>query len=40
VLLWNVWDKVPSARELIAQPGPFKPEDLNEKNVPGWKIVY
>jgi 3-phenylpropionate/trans-cinnamate dioxygenase ferredoxin reductase subunit len=40
VLLWNVWDKVPSARELIAQPGPFKPEDLNEKKVPGWKIVY
>jgi 3-phenylpropionate/trans-cinnamate dioxygenase ferredoxin reductase component len=40
VLLWNVWDKVPVARELIAQPGPFKPEDLDRKNVPGWKIVY
>ncbi len=27
-LLWNVWDKVDAARELIAQPGPFKPDDL------------
>ncbi|QFY41610.1 SidA/IucD/PvdA family monooxygenase [Candidatus Methylospira mobilis] len=28
VLLWNVWDRVPLARELIAQPGPFAPADL------------
>ncbi|MCL5105379.1 MAG: FAD-dependent oxidoreductase [Armatimonadetes bacterium] len=28
VLLWNVWDKVPAARELIADQGPFKSEDL------------
>ena len=28
VLLWNVWDRVPRARELIAQPGPFAPTDL------------
>jgi len=28
VLLWNVWDKVPAARELMAEPGPFGPEDL------------
>jgi 3-phenylpropionate/trans-cinnamate dioxygenase ferredoxin reductase component len=28
VLLWNVWDRVPAARELIAEPGPFSPEDL------------
>ena len=28
VLLWNVWDKVPAARELIAEPGPFTPADL------------
>lgn len=28
VLLWNVWDKVPAARELISQPGPFAPDDL------------
>lgn len=40
VLLWNVWDKVPSARDLIAQPGPFKAEDLNTKNAPGWKIAF
>ncbi|MHB1037604.1 MAG: NAD(P)/FAD-dependent oxidoreductase [Pirellulales bacterium] len=28
VLLWNVWDRVDAARELIAQAGPFQPEDL------------
>lgn len=28
VLLWNVWDKVSVARELISELGPFKPEDL------------
>ena len=28
VLLWNVWDSVPKARELIAQPGPFTSADL------------
>lgn len=28
VLLWNVWDQVDEARKLIAQTGPFKPEDL------------
>lgn len=40
VLLWNVWDQVPSARDLVAQPGPFKAEDLNAIKAPGWKIVY
>lgn len=28
VLLWNVWDKVPEARALIAEPGPFTESDL------------
>lgn len=28
VLLWNVWDQVPAARELIAAPGPFSAETL------------
>jgi NADPH-dependent 2,4-dienoyl-CoA reductase/sulfur reductase-like enzyme len=28
VLLWNTWDQVPAARRLIAEPGPFRPEDL------------
>ena len=28
VLLWNVWDQVDQARELIAETGPFFPEDL------------
>jgi NADPH-dependent 2,4-dienoyl-CoA reductase/sulfur reductase-like enzyme len=28
VLLWNVWDSVPKARELIAQPGPFSAVNL------------
>ena len=40
VLLWNVWDKVPSARELIARPGPFKAEDLKAKNAPDWRIAF
>jgi NADPH-dependent 2,4-dienoyl-CoA reductase/sulfur reductase-like enzyme len=40
VLLWNVWKKLDSARELIAQPGPFKAEDLNAKKAPSWKISY
>jgi NADPH-dependent 2,4-dienoyl-CoA reductase/sulfur reductase-like enzyme len=40
VLLWNVWDKVSDARELIAQPGPFEAKDLKSKNGPGWKIVF
>jgi NADPH-dependent 2,4-dienoyl-CoA reductase/sulfur reductase-like enzyme len=28
VLLWNVWEQVKAARRLIAEPGPFRPEDL------------
>ncbi|MDB6017489.1 MAG: pyridine nucleotide-disulfide oxidoreductase [Pedosphaera sp.] len=28
ILLWNVWGQVDAARQLIAEPGPFKPEDL------------
>lgn len=28
VLLWNVWDTIPKARQLIAEPGPFRAEDL------------
>ena len=28
VLLWNVWEQVPAARALIAEPGPFTAEDL------------
>ena len=28
VLLWNVWDKVDDARELIAEKGPFSSKDL------------
>ncbi|MGE4102085.1 MAG: NAD(P)/FAD-dependent oxidoreductase [Pirellulales bacterium] len=28
VLLWNVWDQVDAARGLIAEAGPFRPEDL------------
>jgi 3-phenylpropionate/trans-cinnamate dioxygenase ferredoxin reductase component len=40
VLLWNVWDKVSTARDLIARPGPFKAEDLHAKKAPDWKIAY
>jgi 3-phenylpropionate/trans-cinnamate dioxygenase ferredoxin reductase component len=28
VLLWNVWRQVEAARRLIAEPGPFRPLDL------------
>ena len=28
VVLWNVWDQVEAARRLIAEPGPFKGQDL------------
>ncbi len=28
VLLWNVWGQIETARQLIAQAGPFRPEDL------------
>jgi len=28
VLLWNVWKQVDAARELIAEPGPFRLEEL------------
>lgn len=28
VLLWNVWKKVEAASALLAEPGPFRPEDL------------
>jgi 3-phenylpropionate/trans-cinnamate dioxygenase ferredoxin reductase component len=31
VLLWNVWDTVPTARLLIAEPGPFKAADLKNR---------
>lgn len=28
VLLWNVWEQVEAARQLIAEPGPFTAQDL------------
>jgi 3-phenylpropionate/trans-cinnamate dioxygenase ferredoxin reductase component len=31
VLLWNVWDSVPAARLLIAEPGPFTAADLKDR---------
>jgi NADPH-dependent 2,4-dienoyl-CoA reductase/sulfur reductase-like enzyme len=34
VLLWNVWDNVPAARLLLAEPGPFTPADLKGKIPP------
>jgi 3-phenylpropionate/trans-cinnamate dioxygenase ferredoxin reductase component len=27
-LLWNVWGQVDAARALIAEPGPFGPDNL------------
>jgi NADPH-dependent 2,4-dienoyl-CoA reductase/sulfur reductase-like enzyme len=34
VLLWNVWDRIAAARDLIAEPGPFRPGDLKGR-LPG-----
>ncbi|GAB4435802.1 MAG: NAD(P)/FAD-dependent oxidoreductase [Anaerolineae bacterium] len=34
VLLWNVWDQVDAARQLIAEPGPFTRGDLVGR-IPG-----
>ena len=34
VLLWNVLDQVDAARQLIAEPGPVRPEDLKGR-LPG-----
>jgi NADPH-dependent 2,4-dienoyl-CoA reductase/sulfur reductase-like enzyme len=31
ILLWNVWDALPAARALIADPGPFKASDLKNR---------
>jgi NADPH-dependent 2,4-dienoyl-CoA reductase/sulfur reductase-like enzyme len=31
VLLWNVWEKLKEATALMAEIGPFKPEDLKGK---------
>src|SRR5207245_8989929 len=28
ILLWNTWGQVDHARQLIAEPGPFRPSDL------------
>jgi NADPH-dependent 2,4-dienoyl-CoA reductase/sulfur reductase-like enzyme len=31
VLLWNVWNTVPAARALMAEPGPFNPVNLKNR---------
>lgn len=31
VLLWNTWDTVPAARELLKAKGPYKPGDLKNR---------
>ena len=36
VLLWNVWNKISNARQLMAEPGPFKlADEAHMKNVLG-----
>jgi NADPH-dependent 2,4-dienoyl-CoA reductase/sulfur reductase-like enzyme len=32
-LLWNVWERVDAARQLIAEAGPFRPEDLKGRFI-------
>jgi NADPH-dependent 2,4-dienoyl-CoA reductase/sulfur reductase-like enzyme len=34
VMLWNVWKRVPAARQLIAQPGPLTAQDLVGRWLP------
>jgi NADPH-dependent 2,4-dienoyl-CoA reductase/sulfur reductase-like enzyme len=34
ILLWNVWDQIPAATSLIAEPGPFSPANLKGR-LPG-----
>ena len=31
VLLWNVWGQIDAARQLIAEPGPFRSAELRGK---------
>ena len=31
VLLWNVWDQVPTARQLISEAGPFNRDNLKDR---------
>lgn len=40
VLLWNVWDKVDKARELIASPGPFRADEFKSLPAPAWKLAF
>lgn len=37
VLLWNLQHQLDAARKLIAEPGPFRPEDLKDR-LP-WKLL-
>jgi 3-phenylpropionate/trans-cinnamate dioxygenase ferredoxin reductase subunit len=34
VLLWNVWEQVEAARQLIAEPGPFTEKNLRGRLPP------
>jgi len=40
VLLWDVWKKVPAARELIAQHDSVRVEAMNAGDGSSWKIEY
>ena len=33
VLLWNVWKRIKAARQLISEPGPFRPQDLLDRGL-------
>ena len=39
VLLWNVWGQLEAARQLIAQSGPFRPEDLKGRLLEAHQYV-
>jgi 3-phenylpropionate/trans-cinnamate dioxygenase ferredoxin reductase component len=39
VLLWNVWGQIQAARQLIAEAGPFRPEDLKGRLLEAHQYV-
>jgi 3-phenylpropionate/trans-cinnamate dioxygenase ferredoxin reductase component len=40
ILLWNVWDKIPLARDLIKRFNPALNKDPADLSQPGWMIPY
>jgi hypothetical protein len=39
VLLWNVWERIDAARDLIKEAGPFQAEDMEGRLLPVHEAV-